>query len=132
MEPFPNNADLRELFGVEPALLEPDAPWDQNVLSFESISGDDRVECIIEPVYGMFTLRWVHREREMVYFDLSRVTGLRLDRYRGRVSLLALFGEDTGLKPLRIQMHPAVHVSWGTQDAADPSAEQANPEQLRL
>lgn len=116
MEPFPEESALRQLFGVDPALLDPNAAWRDNALSFESVSGADQLECLIEPVYGTLTIRWSRGGKELVYLDLTRVRGLSTDQYRGRDSLLAFFDERTGFKPLRIQVRPTVHVSWGTKD----------------
>jgi hypothetical protein len=116
MDPFPEEAELREVFGCDPVLLDPALPWRLNVLSFESTSGGDRVECVIEPVYHTMTLRWSRDGRELVFLDLTRVRGLSVDRYRGRVSLLALFEEQAALRSMRLQLSPAVHVTWGTRD----------------
>jgi hypothetical protein len=91
MDPFPQDSDLRDLFGAEPALLDPELPWNRNVLSFESVVGPDTIECVIEPSYQTLTLRWVRRDRELVYLDLDPMAS------RGQV---------------RIQIRPAVHVTW--------------------
>jgi hypothetical protein len=116
MDPFPEEAELRELFGSDPVLLDRSLPWRLNVLSFESSAGADRVECVIEPVYHTLTLRWLRDGHELVFLDLTRVRGLAVDRYRGRVSLLALFEEQAALRSMRLQLSPAVHVTWGTRD----------------
>ena len=83
MDPFPQESDLRDLFGADPALLDPELPWNRNVLNFEAVVGPDTVECVMEPAYQTLTLRWVRRERELVYLDLERVAGIEVDRYRG-------------------------------------------------
>jgi hypothetical protein len=116
VDPFPDEAELREVFGCDPVLLDPSLPWRLNVLSFESSSGPDRVECVIEPVYHTMTLRWSRDGHELVFLDLTRVRGISVDRYRGRVSLLALFEEQAALRSMRLQLSPAVHVTWGTRD----------------
>jgi hypothetical protein len=122
MDPFPDEDELRELFGVEPALLHPNVPWRENALSFEARQGTDQLECLIEPVYGTMTLRWSRDGHELLYLDLTRVRGVEADKFRGRESLVAHFDELTGLKPLRVQVRPALHVSWGTRDDADQPA----------
>jgi hypothetical protein len=119
MESFPDEDALRELFGVEPALLHPNVPWRENALSFESRRGGDQLECLIEPVYGTMTLRWSRDGHELVYLDLTRVIAVEAEKFRGRDSLVARFDEQTGLKPLRIQVRPAAHVTWGTRDEAE-------------
>ncbi|MBA2627342.1 MAG: hypothetical protein H0U85_04965 [Gemmatimonadales bacterium] len=119
MKPFPDESDLRALFGSAPALLDPNAPWRENALSFELRQHADELECLIEPVYGTLTLRWTRATRELVYLDLNRVTGLSVDQFRGRESLIAFFDPVTRLKPLRIQLRPAIHVSWGTRDDSE-------------
>lgn len=130
MDPFPDEALLRELFGVEPALLHPNVPWRENALSFESRNGHDQLECLIEPVYGTMTLRWTRDGHELLYLDLTRVRGVEAEKFRGRESLVAFFDAQTGLKPLRIQVRPAAHVSWGTRDDADRSADAGSQRQL--
>ena len=131
MDPFPEDAELRELFGTDPVLLDPALPWRLNVLSFEAAAGADRVECVIEPVYHTVTLRWSREGRELVFLDLTRVRGLQVDRYRGRVSLLALFEEQAALRSMRLQLSPTVHVTWGTRDD-ERTPFPADQEQLRL
>jgi hypothetical protein len=112
MDPFPQDSDLRDLFGTEPALLDPELPWNRNVLSFESVIGPDTIECVIEPSYQTLTLRWVRRDRELVYLDLERVAGIEVDRYRGRASLIVKFDPMASRGQVRIQIRPAVHVTW--------------------
>ena len=131
MEPFPSEAELRDLFGGDPLLLDPSLPWEQNVLNFETAAGADRIECVIEPQYHTLTLRWSRDGRELVFLDLTRVRGLQVDRYRGRTSLLALFEEEAALRSMRLQLSPAVHVTWGTRDDATQS-EQAGQRRLPL
>ena len=116
MDPFPEDAALRELFGTDPVLLDPERPWRENVLNFDVRNGRDRIECIIEPAYHTLTLRWSRDDRELVFLDLTRVRGLEVDRFRGRASLLALFEEQAALRSMRLQLSPSVHVTWGTRD----------------
>ncbi|HEX6644289.1 MAG TPA: hypothetical protein VF037_06410 [Gemmatimonadales bacterium] len=125
MDPFPRDSDLRELFGADPALLDPDLPWDRNVLNFESVIGPDTVECVIEPAYQTLTVRWIRRDRELAYLDLERVAGIEVDRYRGRASLIVRF--DAGLErgQVRIQLRPAVHITWVAGARVSGSAESA-------
>ena len=132
MEPFPEEEELRHLFGVEPALLDPGAAWRDNALSFDVMRGDDRVECLIEPVYRTLTVRWTREGRELVYLDLTGVRGMTADQYRGRDSLLVTFDGQPGLRPLRIQIRPAVHVTWGTRDDAEQRAASEGHYQLGL
>lgn len=127
MDPFPQESDLRDLFGADPALLDPELPWNRNVLNFEAVVGPDRVECVMEPAYQTLTLRWVRRERELVYLDLERVAGIEVDRYRGRASLIVRFDPATSRGQVRIQIRPAVHVTWvaGAKAAETPESAQS-------
>ncbi len=129
MDPFPQESDLRDLFGADPALLDPELPWNRNVLNFEAVVGPDTIECVIEPAYQTLTLRWVRRERELVYLDLERVAGIEVDRYRGRASLIVRFDPATSRGQVRIQIRPAVHVTWV---AGAKTAETAESAQSRL
>ncbi len=127
MDPFPQESDLRDLFGADPALLDPELPWNRNVLNFEAVVGPDTVECVMEPAYQTLTLRWVRRERELVYLDLERVAGIEVDRYRGRASLIVRFDPATSRGQVRIQIRPAVHVTWvaGAKAAETPESAQS-------
>lgn len=127
MDPFPRESDLRDLFGADPALLDPELPWNRNVLNFEAVVGPDTVECVMEPAYQTLTLRWVRRERELVYLDLERVAGIEVDRYRGRASLIVRFDPATSRGQVRIQIRPAVHVTWvaGAKAAETPESAQS-------
>ena len=128
MDPFPQESDLRDLFGADPALLDPELPWNRNVLNFEAVVGPDTVECVMEPAYQTLTLRWVRRERELVYLDLERVAGIEVDRYRGRASLIVRFDPATSRGQVRIQIRPAVHVTWvaGAKAAETPESAQSH------
>ena len=112
MDPFPTDTDLRDLFGADPALLDPELPWNRNVLNFEVVIGPDTIECVIEASFQTLTLRWIRRGRELVYLDLERVTALEVDRYRGRASLIVRFDPALARGQVRIQVRPAVHVTW--------------------
>jgi hypothetical protein len=127
MDPFPQESDLRDLFGADPALLDPELPWHRNVLNFEAVVGPDTIECVIEPTYQTLTLRWVRRDRELVYLDLERVAGIEVDRYRGRASLIIRFDPATARGQVRIQIRPAVHVTWvaGARAAETPESAQS-------
>ena len=128
MDPFPQESDLRDLFGADPALLDPELPWNRNVLNFEAVVGPDTIECVMEPAYQTLTLRWVRRERELVYLDLERVAGIEVDRYRGRASLIVRFDPATSRGQVRIQIRPAVHVTWvaGAKAAETPESAQSH------
>ena len=128
MDPFPQESDLRDLFGADPALLDPELPWIRNVLNFEAVVGPDTIECVMEPAYQTLTLRWVRRERELVYLDLERVAGIEVDRYRGRASLIVRFDPATSRGQVRIQIRPAVHVTWvaGAKAAETPESAQSH------
>ena len=127
MDPFPQESDLRDLFGADPALLDPELPWNRNFLNFEAVVGPDTIECVIEPAYQTLTLRWVRRDRELVYLDLERVAGIEVDRYRGRGSLIVRFDPATSRGQVRIQIRPAVHVTWvaGAKAAETPESAQS-------
>ncbi|HLS47073.1 MAG TPA: hypothetical protein VK012_01050 [Gemmatimonadales bacterium] len=129
MRPFPDDAELREFFGSEPAVLDPAVPWDSNVLSFESMMGSDVLECVIEPAWHTLAVRWVRDGRELVYLDLERVTGLEVDRYRGRDSLVVRFEPALSRGQVRIQLRPSVHVTWVT---GDRTAESPSPDRSEL
>jgi hypothetical protein len=116
MKPFPDQHDLIALFESEPVLTDAGVPWCYNSLLFTRTIGDESVECIIEPGYGDLRFRWLQRGVEVVDLDVHAVSGLRVESENGREALVAEFGERSGSLPLRIQLAPRIHVSWGTSN----------------
>jgi hypothetical protein len=119
MNPFPAEHDLIELFEVEPSVLDRNVPWAYNSLTFETIRGADRVVCEIAPGYGEVNVRWSRNDSDLVHLRVRRVAGLTIERMGVREVLVGTF-EDKVFLPLRLQLRPAIHLSWGTTD--DPDA----------
>jgi hypothetical protein len=109
------------LFEVEPTVLDRDVPWAYNTLTFDTTRGEDRVVCEIQPGYGALRVCWSRKGADLVRLDLRRVTGLAVERAGGREVLIGTF-DGNRLRPMRLQLRPAIQLSWGTTD--EPSARQ--------
>jgi len=51
--------------------------------------------------------------KEVVQLDLKWVSGLAVEGHDGSEALVVTF-RDQHLRPLRLQLRPAVHLAWGT------------------
>ena len=114
MNIFPDQYELISLFESEPVLADAKVPWSYNRLRFTRTIGDSTVECIIEPGYETMKFRWVQGDTKVLDLDLHAVSGITVECEGGREALVAHFREGRGVSPVRIQLAPAVHVSWGT------------------
>ena len=114
MNIFPDQHELISLFESEPTLADAKVPWTYNRLQFTRTIGDSTVECIIEPGYETLRFRWSQRGAEVMDLDLRWVSGLTVEYKDGREALVAQFRDRSGVSPLRIQLTPSIHVSWGT------------------
>lgn len=121
MDIFPEQYELISLFESEPVLTDANVPWPYNRLQFTRTIGESIVECIIEPGYETLKFRWLQRGTEVLNLDLRCVSGITVECKDGREALVVLFPEGWGALPIRIQLAPAIHVSWGTtQDLYKP------------
>jgi hypothetical protein len=114
MKPFPEEHELIGLFESEPVLADADVPWTYNCLRFTRTVGHSTVECAIDPGYEKLTFRWLQKDTEIVVLDLCWVSGITVECENGREALIAHFRERHGILPVRIQLTPTIHVSWGT------------------
>jgi hypothetical protein len=115
MDPFPELHDLIALFEAEPTYTDPGVPAVYNRLTFITERGTDRVRCEVEPANGCLTLAWARDGAEVVRADFAGVAALRIEAERGREILVAeLRAPDA--RPARLQLRPAVHLSWGTHE----------------
>ena len=114
MKIFPDQYELIGLFECEPVLADAKVPWTYNRLQFTRTIADSTVECIIEPGYETLRFRWSLRGSEVMDLDLRWVSGLTVESEQGCEALVAQFRDRSGVSPLRIQLTPSIHVSWGT------------------
>lgn len=113
MQPFPAEHELLSLFESEPEVLDPGVPWAYNKLRFRTVRADDEIDREIEPGYEELRLRWSRAGKEVVRLDLRWVSGLAVEVADGSEALVAKF-RDHHLRPLRLELRPAVHLAWGT------------------
>jgi hypothetical protein len=113
MEPFPDEWELLALFATPPSLLDPEVPWRYNRLTFASVRGRDRIECVLEPGYGDVKFTWWHGAEQRLQLDLHWVRGLTVSTGGGRDALTLTF-HNPQLLPLEIQLTPFIACTWGT------------------
>ncbi len=101
------------MFECEPSLADPHVPWSYNRLTFDTQHETDRVICEIDPGYETLTVNWSRNGMVLVSLDLNWVSGLETELNRASETLVAHF-RDPHILPLRLQLKPAVSVSWGT------------------
>ena len=70
MEPFPKAYELISFFEGEPSVLDPGIPWAYNALRFETVVGEDRIACDLEPGMCAFMIRWNRGGVEVLNLDL--------------------------------------------------------------
>ena len=113
MNIFPEQYELIGLFESEPVLADVGVPWTYNRLQFTRTIGESSVSCVIEPGYETLRFRWFLRDIEVMDLDLRWASGLTVESEVGREALIADF-RGQGFSPLRIQLKPSIHISWGT------------------
>ncbi len=114
MDPFPALHELIALFEAEPTYLDPGVPAAYNTLTFVTERGADRVRCEIAPADGVLRLEWERDGVALVRADFADVAALRAEAERGREALVVELRMPRA-RPFRLQLRPAIHVSWGTE-----------------
>jgi hypothetical protein len=116
MDPFPALHDLVALFEAEPAYTDPGVPAVYNRLTFVTDRGADRVRCEIEPANGRVAFAWERGGVEVARGEFDDVAALRVEAERGREALVAEL-RTPAARPVRLQLRPAIHLSWGTRES---------------
>jgi len=110
---LPKEHDLVAALG-EPRLADPGVPWAYNRLTFEVARDRDRVEVTVSPGYGEVLIGWQRDGEVLVTLQLGNVAALAVEREHEREYLVARFPDTREVRPLRVQLSPAVSVFWGT------------------
>jgi hypothetical protein len=112
IDSFPEPHELLSFFEAEPTLLDPTVPGYYNMQTFDTLRGDDRVRCELEPGYEELRVRWTRGDTELVRVALRDIATVRIEAERGREVLVASF-RSTALLPFRLQLRPTVHIFFG-------------------
>ena len=113
MDPFPEEWELLSLFESEPTVTDCGVPWYYNCLVFDTIRGDDRVQCEIEPCYRRLKLRWWQAQKPLISLELNWVRSLRVVTGDGTDMLVVSF-LDSHLLDLEFQLKPTICLRWAT------------------
>jgi hypothetical protein len=111
---LPDEDELISALG-EPRLRDERQPWTYNTLSFDLVSGEDRVELEISPSYGDLSFVWSRDGVTLVTLQASDVQYLSVEHQKAREYVVARFIEASSLRPMRIQVRPSVSLFWGTE-----------------
>ena len=114
MDPFPALHELVALFEAEPTYLDPGVPAVYNTLRFVTERGADRVVCEIALANRILRFVWERDGAALVRAEFADVAALRVEAERGREALVAELHTPRA-RPVRLQLRPAVHLSWGTE-----------------
>jgi len=112
MDPFPKAYELISFFEGEPSVLDPGIPWAYNALRFETVVGEDRIACDLEPGMCAFMIRWNRGGVEVLNLDLHGISGLVIDTWKGGETFVASF-QNPQLDDLRLTLRPTPRVVWG-------------------
>jgi hypothetical protein len=114
MEPFPEPHELLGFFEAEPSISDRDVPWFYNRLTYETVRGDNRIHCWIEPGYGQLCLIWIREEALVARLELDDIASLHVESERGVERLVAKFG-STNILDFEFQLKPTIQIRWGTK-----------------
>ena len=113
MDPFPKQHELISIFESEPELLDLDAPWTYNRLTFKTQRGSDHIAYVIEPASRIVQIDWSRDGNRVVSLDLNSVSSLEVVTETPIETITAHFREDGSLQPCVLQLKPTVRLSWG-------------------
>src|SRR5690349_14675964 len=91
MKPSPELHELLGFFEVEPTLSDRDVPWFYDRFTYETMRGEDRILCEIEPAYGQLVLVWTRSDVLIARLELDDIASLHLATGHGVEKLIAKF-----------------------------------------
>lgn len=117
MDPFPQEHELIAFFECEPTLLNNNGCWFYDRLTFDSVRGQDRIVCMIEPASEILHFKWTQDDIERINLALNWVNGIQL-KTGGGVEQLQLSFRSCDLDSITIQLKPFIAMELSTP--ADP------------
>ena len=111
---FPEEWELLSFFESEPELLDPEAPWLYNALTFRRAQADESLMCIFSPSYGDLVLRWMQHDSLRLQLDLHDIVRVELFKDHDVEWLRCTFNPLISVQDLLLAVKPHVRILWGT------------------
>lgn len=112
MNPFPEDFELLSIFESEPEVLDVDAPWFYNTLTFRGDRDGLNYMIKLSPAYGELEVRIEGFNHLICQLALTEVSSLRCEEGHGGGVLMASFSPDSGRGILKIRVRPRLSVEW--------------------
>jgi len=116
VKPFPEEYEFIDLFETEPNVVDPDAPFFYNHLTYELERTNGIIRFELEP--GCHAARFIWKDyhgKALVDLDLRNIKGIEIEKRNGNEFIRFLFHHDQELKDLIIKTKPEISVIWGTE-----------------
>ena len=110
---FPEEWELSGFFGVEPELLDADAPWIYNVITYRREKGGETLCCSFAPAYGDLDLTLTCGQVQKLRLSLHQIQRVDLVHEHGRERLRLAFNEQTPLNDFWLTLKPEMCIVWG-------------------
>ena len=91
---LPEDWEFAAFFECEPTLLDVDAPWIYNTLTFETVRGDYSIWFQISPSYSALRFKISHGAEEIAAADIRAFTELQFITELACETLQVRFGDN--------------------------------------
>lgn len=105
--------DFLNFFEAEPEVLDTEVGWSCGA-RFVSVRGPDRIEAVIAPDDASFKFRWRQNGTLRADLNLEGIVGWKLES-TSQHETLSLSFHQSGIALFRLQLKPAICISWVTQ-----------------
>jgi len=112
VNPFPEDFELLSIFESEPEILDADAPWFYNTLTFRGDRDGLNYMIKISPAYGDLEVRIGDSTHTITQLSITSVSNLRIHEGHGEAVLMASFSSDSGRGILKIRLRPHLSIEW--------------------
>lgn len=112
VNPFPEDFELLSIFESEPEVLDVDAPWFYNTLTYRGERDGLKYMIKLSPAYGELEVRIGDSTHLITHLSITSVSALRLHEGHGDAVLMASFPPDSGRGILKIRVRPRLSVEW--------------------
>jgi hypothetical protein len=110
MQTPPDDAELAYFFECEPTLLDPEAPWIYNTLTFETERDGVVIWFQISPSYSTLEVVLSTREQELSRVKIGTFSALEISTDGGRETLIVKYGEMDAAR-LFLNLRPHIRLT---------------------
>ncbi|MFD2935462.1 hypothetical protein [Spirosoma flavum] len=111
---FPEDYELLSFFEVEPSLLDTDAPWLYNAITFKKEYIDELLYCTFSPSYGDLDLTLIRNQKPKITLSLHNIEAIKILKDPSGEHLKVIFNSDSPLLNFLLTLKPEVSIVWGT------------------